>query len=141
MDARKRPKIRGIIVHAVWFKKGHNGVAREANEETKSMKPPRVLIVSRPCHLKGLRYLAAKLEDKTYAFITGTIPVFLGHPLPIDPEDKGTIDRQLDLSALRSKWREFVGDSTSSEKLRHEWETFERESSVVRPPREPYEMT
>ena len=76
------------------------------------MKPPRVLIVSDQCSLRGERYLAAKLEDDTYAFVKGNVPVLRRQTLPMDSGEAGKIKHPLDLSALRRKWNDVARGST-----------------------------
>lgn len=71
------------------FSVGHNGVACDASKETIPMKPPTVSIVSDQCKFEGERYRAAKLEDDTYAFVAGNVPVFRRLPLPMELVRRG----------------------------------------------------
>jgi hypothetical protein len=115
-------------------------VACDANNETIPMKAPRVSMVSDQCSFKGERYLAAKLEDDTYAFVKGNVPVFRRHPLPMDAGEAGKIKHPLDLSALRRKWNDVARGSDSAADWRATWDAFEREATVVRLTRKPYEI-
>jgi hypothetical protein len=74
---------------------------------------------------------------------TGNAPVFRLHPLPIDPKN---VCRYDSLDAIGREWEKCVhaiedrGDGESAQKMREVWDAFEREASVVPPPRGTHEF-
>jgi hypothetical protein len=73
------------------------------------MSVSRVMSASSRCDAGGECFQTVNLEDGSYAFIKGEVPVILRHPLPIYPGEKGSIDYCKNLAELHDEWVECIG--------------------------------